>query len=215
MDLDQLRMALPADPAPTGTRFLLRTGRLSVLPIQDELAGINARWGMGLPLGINRDRANDLDPKALLTLDQDPSAHVPSIDEMLSWSQIGLVRLLLNLFSHRLVGSRRKGCGNMGDEVGERLFAGFGEMDFIPRPQGRALFASVSFRIVRRGDEQRGGRKVSGFSPSQMSVFFNEVVLDPDPTQDLDSGKLSQPSRSQRVKGSSQQVFAVCSNLLG
>jgi hypothetical protein len=89
-------MALPAEPTPTGTRFLLRTDRLSVFPIKDELTGINARWGMGLPLGINRDRANNLDPKSLLTLDQDPSAHVPSIHQMDAWRDIGLVQLLLN-----------------------------------------------------------------------------------------------------------------------
>ena len=76
---------------------------------------------MGLPLRINRHRTHYLDPKSLLTLDQDPSAHIPGIDEMLSWGQICLVQLLLNLFGHRLVGFGRKGCGDMCDEVRECL----------------------------------------------------------------------------------------------
>lgn len=190
-------MALAAEPAPPGTRFPLRTDCLSVLPIKGELTGINARWGVGLPLGIYRDRINYLDPKALLTLDQDPSAHIPGIDQMLCWDQICLVQLLLNLFGHRLVGSGRKGGGDMGDEVGKHLLTGFGEMDFIPGPQGRALLTQVSFRIVRRVDEQSGRGNIFGFSPSQVPDFVKEVVLDPDPTQDLDGGKLSQPERRQ------------------
>ena len=89
---------------------------------------------MGLPLGIDRHRTNDLDSKALLTLDQNPSAHLSGIDEMLSWNQVCLMQLLLNSFGHRLVGSGSLGCSDVRDEVGERLLTRFGEMDFISRP---------------------------------------------------------------------------------
>ena len=53
LDLDQVRMALAADPAPTGTLFSLWAGRLPVLPIEDKLTGIDAIRGMGLPLRID------------------------------------------------------------------------------------------------------------------------------------------------------------------
>jgi hypothetical protein len=83
LDLDQVRMALAAEPAPTGTRFSLWTGRLSVFPIKDKLTRINARSGMGLPLRVNGDGTNHLNPQALLTADQHPSACIPCIDKML------------------------------------------------------------------------------------------------------------------------------------
>ena len=82
----------------------------------------------------------------------------------------------------------------MGDQVGQRPFTGFGEVNFVSCPQGRALFAPMGFGIIRRVNEQRGGGKISHFSPAQLLVL-NAVVLDPDLAQDLDSRNLPQPDR--------------------
>lgn len=68
LDLDQFRMRLAANPAPTGTRFPLWTGCEPLLPIQDKLTRVNAIRGMGLPLGIKRHRTYDLNAKARLAL---------------------------------------------------------------------------------------------------------------------------------------------------
>jgi hypothetical protein len=67
------------------------------------------------------------------------------------------------------------------DQVRQALLTGFGEMDFISSAQCSTLFAQMSFWIIRRVDEQRGRRKIFGFSPAE-SLVLNEVVLDPDPT---------------------------------
>jgi len=136
-------MALAADPTPTGTLFSLWTDRLSVLPIQDKLTGINAIRGVGLPLRINGHWANYLDPKAFLTFDQDPSAYIACVYEMFSGWDLCLMQLLLNPFSHRFIGFWRRGGSDMRDEVRKRWLTGFGEMDFLPGPQGCAFFASM------------------------------------------------------------------------
>jgi len=63
------------------------------------------------------------------------------------------MQLLLNLFSHRFIGSGSRSGGDMGDEMRQRLFTGFGEVDLQSGPQGRALFASMGIGIVRRVDK--------------------------------------------------------------
>ena len=94
----------------------------------------------------------------------------------------------------------------MRDEVREGLFAGFGEMDFLSSPQGRALFASMGFWIVRRVDEQRGRRKIFTFSPPEL-LILNEIVLDPDPTEDLDGRHLPQPGRRHSASNTAVNSF--------
>jgi len=84
----------------------------------------------------------------------------------------------------------------------------------VPSPQGAALFAQTGFWIVRRVDEQRGGGKIFCFSPSELPVL-KEVVLDPDPTQDLDRRNLPQPVGSQRIEHGSQHFLPIFPNLFG
>src|SRR5579859_705158 len=90
---------------------------------------------------------------------------------MFCWGDICLVQFLLNPLGHRLVGLWCKGSGDVRDEVREGLFAGFGEMDFLSSPQGCALFASMGESRVRRVDEQRGRRKIFGFSPLELFIL--------------------------------------------
>ena len=122
----------------------------------------------------------------------DPSADIASIHEMFCWCKRRLVHLLLNLVRHCFLGSGSRGGGDRGDEVRQGLLTGFGEMDLLPGPHGRALFAPMGIGIVRRVNDQRSGRKISGLSPSQVPVIFKEGVLDPEPMQD-DNGRNPPP----------------------
>src|SRR5438034_4640654 len=121
LDFDQVRMVLSAERGPTAAGFALRASCLLVLPIKEKLTRINAGCALGLPLGVNGHGANHKGPKALLTLNQDPSAHIACINEMLSWWQIGLGQLLLNDFRHRLISSGCRSGGHVCDQVVQRL----------------------------------------------------------------------------------------------
>jgi hypothetical protein len=71
LDLDQVGMPLPAERGPTAAGFSLRTERLFVFPIKQKLTRRDARWGLGLPLGVNGHGINHLNPKAFVTIDED------------------------------------------------------------------------------------------------------------------------------------------------
>ncbi|MBO0789347.1 MAG: hypothetical protein J2P36_00105 [Ktedonobacteraceae bacterium] len=58
------------------------------------------------------------------------------------------------------------------------------------------------------------GGKIFAFSPTEV-LILNEVVLDPDPTEDLDGRNLAKPDGRQRIEHGSQQLSTVFSNLFG
>jgi hypothetical protein len=90
-----------------------------MFPIEHKLTRIDAVLSLGLPLAVNRRGAKHINPKALVTANQDTRTHIARIQQMLSWRDIGLMQLCLNDFRHRLIGLRRRGCGHMRDEVGQ------------------------------------------------------------------------------------------------
>ena len=118
------------------------------------------------------------------------ACNVGDIESLLTLYEAGAC--LLNPFGHRFIGFGSRGGGNMRNEVGKRFLAGFGEMDLIAGPPSTALLAPMSFRIVWRGDEESCRRKISDLSPAELSIF-NQGVLDPNPTQNLNSRNLAEP----------------------
>ena len=70
LDLDHLIGSVVDGRSPTDTALPFGADRLLVVPIDDELAGINSLLRVGLPLHIDPSRTNDFNPVVLLTADQ-------------------------------------------------------------------------------------------------------------------------------------------------
>ncbi|HEY7417019.1 MAG TPA: hypothetical protein VH593_17665 [Ktedonobacteraceae bacterium] len=79
----------------------------------------------------------------------------------------------------------------MGNEVRQRLFTRFGEMNFVPAPQRAPLFAQARFGIVGGVDEQCGRGKIVRLPPPQSPIFY-PVVLDPNSAQELECRDVSE-----------------------
>jgi hypothetical protein len=113
---------------------------------------------------------------------------------MFCWCKIRLVQFLLNLFGHRFIGSGGRGGGKIGDEVGQGLLSRVSvRWTLYPVHKVVRFLPRWASGTHQRADEQRSGRKISSFSPSELPIFFKEVVLDPDPMQDLNGRNLPQP----------------------
>ena len=116
-------------------------GRLLVFPIEHKLTRIEAMLNLGLPLAIHRRGAKHINPKALVTVNQDTRTHIARIQQMFSRRDSGLMHLCLNDFCHRLIGLRRWSGGDMGNHVRQRLFTRLGEMNGCFRSTGCSSFS--------------------------------------------------------------------------
>jgi len=68
---------------------------------------------------------------------------------MLLWEQRFGFQSCVNGFRHGpIIGGRRRRF-HMGNQMGEVLIAGFGEMHFLPGPQNVALGTETSFNVIR------------------------------------------------------------------
>ena len=76
LDLDDLVLPIVDRRSPTDTVLSLGADGLVVLPINAELAGINALLRVGLPLDIATRRTNHFDPVVLLAADENGSRDI-------------------------------------------------------------------------------------------------------------------------------------------
>ncbi len=75
-DLDDLVFPVINGRSPTDTALSLGTNRLLMVPINQELAGINPLLGVGLPLHIATSRTDHFNPILALTADQNGSRDI-------------------------------------------------------------------------------------------------------------------------------------------
>lgn len=96
----------------------------------------------------------------------------------------------------------------MGNEVRTVFFTGFGQMDLLSHPAGRALFAVMRLDIVGRANIPGGRRNGLGRAPADLALDPG-VVLHPDLAQNVDGRNLAQESRGRRIIDGIKQACAI------
>jgi hypothetical protein len=140
LDLDDLVLPVINGRSPTDTVLPLRADRLLVVPIDEELAGVNTLIGIGLPLHIGTRRTNDFNPVLLLTADQNGCRDIACIEQVLPWGELRLLKLSMDRLGHGLIGRRGSGCGHMGDQVRGVFLACLSEVDGCHRSTSSRAF---------------------------------------------------------------------------
>ena len=126
-----------------------RTGGLFSLPIDLELACLEACLLPCLPFVISSGRTNQINAIVLLTAVQYLSINLARIDEMLLGQQVFLLESFMDSSGSGIVGDW--GCGrfDVSDEMGTVFLAGFREVDLEADPTGGALLAAMGLQIIR------------------------------------------------------------------
>ena len=141
LDLDHLIGSVVDGRSPTDTAVSFGADRLLAFPIDEELAGIDALLGVGLPLHIATSRTDHFNPVLLPTTDQNGGRDRACIKQVLTRGEGSPRKLGMDRFCHRLISRRGSGRGHMGDQVRGIFLTGFGYMHFVARLPRLALFA--------------------------------------------------------------------------
>lgn len=87
------------------------------------------------------------------------------------------------------------------------IVTGLGEMYLVADPRGLALGRKAGLGFIGRGDQPRMGRQVVAGTPAH--VVWADILLEPDVSQDLDGGALTQIRRRIRRVDRLQQGIAI------
>src|SRR5260370_29101309 len=194
LDLDHLIGSVVDGRSPTDTPVSFGADRLLAFPIDEELAGIDALVGVGLPLHIATSRTDHFNPVLLPTADQNGGSNIACIKQVLTRGEGSPLQIGMERLCHRLISRRSSGRGHMGDQVRAIFLTGFGYMHFVARPPRLALFAIASFLIIARADELVARRNILIAAPVAL-ILEPDRALEPDAAQDLDGRALTQEAR--------------------
>lgn len=148
LDLDHLVLPVVDGRRPTDTVLSLGADGLLMLPINEELAGIDTLLRVSLPLDVAASRTDYFDPVLRLSADQNGGGDVAGIEQMLTGCEICLPKIRMDRFGHDLIGGGSSAGSHMRDEVRSIVLTGFGEMHFVARPPCLALFPIAGLLIV-------------------------------------------------------------------
>ena len=141
LDLDHLIGSVVNGRSPADTVLPFGADRLLALPVDGELAGINALLRVGLPLHIDPSWTDDFNPVLLLATDQNRSRDIAGIEQVLTRGELCLLKIGMDRLRQRLIGCRSCGGSHMRDQMGGVFLARLGDMHFIAGPPRLALFA--------------------------------------------------------------------------
>jgi hypothetical protein len=121
--------------SPTATEVSLWTGGLLCLPVDEELAGLKARFVAGRPSVIGSCGTDGINLVVLLALDQQFGIHLPGIDNMLLWQQVFALESFMDERCSGIIRNRSGGRVDMGDQMRTAFFTGFCQMDGYHPPR--------------------------------------------------------------------------------
>ncbi len=116
----------------------------------------------GLPTVVRSHRTDSCDPIALLALHEQIRIDVAAIHELLIGHKVMVREVFLNDLGQFHILHIGHGRLHIRNQLGENRFLSllgrrqgtrFGEMDFVPQPDGLPLFAGSCFRVIGRTND--------------------------------------------------------------
>ena len=99
------------------------------------------------------------------TAEQMLSTHIAGINDLFARCHLTLSQLLLDARQPGIIGGRRWRGGDIREQIGQVIIAGFGQMHLITGPFSIALSAVARIAVVGRADQDGGRRRDHGWTP--------------------------------------------------
>ncbi len=189
-------------------------GRLLPRPVEAEVGGREADPLARLPVVVQSRRAEEIRIVLPATRHEQIRIEEAGVDDMHRWQQRLRLERRVDRWRHLPVGGGGGRGFDVGDERRAVILTGFGEMDLVPDPGGRALLGVMGVQIVGRADAPGGGRQLLARPPPQHPIL-DRVLLDPHPAQRLDDRDLAQPAGRDVRPNGREERGPVAARVLG